>query len=601
MFESIKRTVSSFLPSKRKETNRDVVETQSITLTPITRNRLMKETARRSYATELLDTYNGFGRTYLIDMINKTITSNNIKPQMIKVVRCLPLLKFFINSISRVYATQPNRRFYIEGKEIIKTPKESLENKIQSIKKDNINADNSNIDQESTDNEESIKPFNSQLNEDKFIYDDQLYEALNNLYNDDVILAIKQAERYTNLLNTAVYKVVTNDLGKIRIMFIPNDSVQVKVDPSDLTKAEQLAWVQDIIQDGTGNNTLVTVIENWTKDNKSVPFNASEVPNPAEDLGVNQAALKYEELFGTKQCGAAFAPFVVFRDTGSNIDFWDLKDNDVVEYIKSINMSITELRYLEKFTSFGLKYTVNIKLPEDGILDPNGIWQFATENNVVPGQEGGKNWDIGEFENKGRIDEVIKAIIFNMKMLFSMYNIPLDALISTNSVRSAENKQMDNDELFAAINSQRDVWNLNEQNLFKVMCAVHNRDNIYQIPKGIEMLVDYEEKASKEKVADDWLVEIQNNISTVLDWLSDKNPDLDRDEVMQLLKSNKAINEEQKKEPLNLNAFASVDKDGNMIIPKMPTEQQDNQSNEDNSSEEPSNPADNPNDINKNK
>lgn len=573
MFEAIKRTVSNFLPSKRKEGNKEILETQSITLTPVTRNRLMRETARRSYATELLDTYNGFGRAYLLEMIDKTITSNNIKPQMKKVVRCLPLLKFFINSISRVYATQPNRRFYIDGKEIIKTPSEGLEKEVElNDTEDSANDNNS----ENITNKEAQKPFDPTLNEDKFFYDDELYETLNNLYNDSVLVAIKQAERYTNLFNTTIFKVVTDELGKIKLLFIPNDSIQVKPAPHDLTKAEQLAWVQDLIQDGTGNNALVTVIENWTKDKKTVPINAVE-NTENEDLGVNQAALEYEKLFGTKECGSAFAPFVVFRDSGANIDFWDLKDNDVVEYIKSINMSITELRYLEKFTSFGLKYTVNIKLPEDGMMDPNGIWQLAVENSSVPGSEAGKNFEIGEFKNEGRIDEVIKAIIFNMKMLFSMYNIPLDALISTNSVRSAESKQMDNDELFAAINSQRDIWNLNEQNLFKIMCAVHNRDNNIKIPAGVEMLVDYEEKASKEKVADDWLVEIQNNISTALDWLSDKNPDLDRDEVMELFKSNKAINEEQKKEPLNLNAFASVDEKGNMIIPKMPQDQQNNQ------------------------
>lgn len=600
MLQQIVNTFNNFLPSKRKEVGKEIIEGQTVTLTPVTRKKLLQENVRRSYATELLDTYYGFGRPYLQQLIKDSITSKNIQNQMLLVVRCLPLLKFFTNSISRVYATQPERRFFLDCKEIIKTPKEKLEqnNETDANKKaakvssndiandtekdpttaapeanvsKPVDQNKQSIDGEENDQEDSSEaPFNPLLNEDKFIYNDELFEALNNLYNDNIILGIKQCERLTNLLNTTVYKIVTNEQGKVRMVFLPNDSVQIKPDYSDLTKAEQIAFVQDVIQEGSGMTKIQTVIENWTKDLKVIPFNAVEKEVPDEEDGINQAAVEYEKLFDTKKCGDAFAPFVVFRDSGSNIEFWDIKDNDVVEYIKSINMSITELRYLEKFTSFGLKYTVNIKLPEDGVMDPNGIWQLAVENNSVPGAETGKNWDIGEFKNEGRIDEVIKAIIFNMKMLFSMFNVPLDALVSTNSKASAESKQEDSKELFAAINSQRDIWNLNEQNLFKVLQAVHNRDNDYKIPKGIEMLVNYEEKASVEKVADDWMVEIQNNISTALDWLSDKNPDLDRDEVMELLKSNKAINDEQKEEPLNLNAFATVDEAGNMIMPKLP-------------------------------
>ncbi len=560
MFNSVKRTVSNFFSSKRKLTNGEIQETQAVTLTPVTRKKLLQENIRRPYVTELIDTYYGFGKPYLEDLIRKTISSKNIQQQMLLIARSLPLLKFFINSVSRVYNSQPSRKFFIDGKEIIKTP--------SKLNKENKTKPKQDSQEDSQENE----PFNQMLNQDKFYYDDKLYETLNNFYSDDVIIAIKQAEKLTNLLNTTVHKVITNEKGEIRLIFLPSDSVQVQPDYSDLTKASQIAFVQDVIQEGSGMQKIITVIENWSKDSKTIPYNAVEKENPDEDIGINQAALEFEKLFGTKECGKGFAPFVVFSDGPKGSDFWDIKDKDVSDYIKSLNMEITELRYLVKFTSFGLKYTVNIKLPTDGSLDPSGVWQLAVENNAVPGSDTGKNWDIGEFKNDGKIDEVIRGIIFNMKMLFSMYNIPLDALISTNSVRSAENKQMDNEELFATINAQRDIWNLNEQNLFKIMQAVWNRDNEYKIPKGIELLVNYEEKKSKEKVAEDWIVEIQNNISTALDWLSSNNPDLDRDEVMNLLKSNKNINDEQKEEPLNLNAFASVDEEGNMIMPKLSEE-----------------------------
>lgn len=575
--------ITRFFPSKKKTLEGDYIEQQAITLTPVYRKRAMVETSRKTYATELLDTYYGFGSTYLAGYIKQSITNANIQREMLKIVRCLPLLKFFINSISRVYSTQPSRRFYLDGKEIIKTPKESMDdenaankaapeggdtNKAAAMPK-NPEMDDS-MDQNMQAGQEEKKPFNPLLNEDKFIYDDELYETLNNLYNDEIITTIKQAERFTNLLNTTVYKVVTDELGCVRMIFLPNDTVQIKPDNANLANAEQIAFIKDVQNYVNNQAVLIPIVENWTKDSKAIVTNPTQAPEGDNDDKDNQAAAEYEKLFGTKKCGSGFAPFVVFRDTGSAMDFWDLKDNDIVSYIKTINMELTELRYLTKFASFGLKYTVNIKHPENGVLDPNGFMDLAVANNSVPGADNGKNFEVGEFKNEGRIDEVIKAIIFNVKMLFSLYNIPLDALISTNSVRSAENKQMDNDELFAVINAQRDIWNKNEQNLFKVLQAVHNRDNDYKIPKGVEMLVNFEEKAGTEKVVDDWLVEIQNNISTALDWLADKNPDLDRDELMELLKSNKEINDNQKEEPLNLNAFTQVDEKGNVIMPKMP-------------------------------
>jgi hypothetical protein len=363
--------------------------------------------------------------------------------------------------------------------------------------------------------------------------------------------------------------------------FLPNDTVQVKPDNADLTRAEQIAFVQDVTSLIDNRSVVVPVVENWSKDIKSVPMNRVDRENFAQEAeqldaeAENLAAMEYEALYDTKLAGSAFAPFVVFRNADTATDFWDQKDNDIFNYIKSINMSLTELKYLEKFTSFGLKYMVNIKAPDDGVLDPNGILQLGVQNNSVPGDETARNFEVGEFKNHGNIDEVIKSIIFNLKMLYSMHHIPLDALISTNSVRSAESKEMDNAELFSMINAQRDIWNNNEQTLFGVLQAVYNRDNQDKIPKGVKMLVDFEENKAVAKEAEDWIVEVQHNVSTVLDWISSQNPDLDRDEVMSLLKANKAINEKQKEAKLRINQFIQTEEDINN------NQEQDNDNNSD--------------------
>jgi hypothetical protein len=162
---------------------------------------------------------------------------------------------------------------------------------------------------------------------------------------------------------------------------------------------------------------------------------------------------------------------------------------------------------------------------------------------------GENNWEVGEFKNDSRIKEVSDAIILNLKMLYGMFNIPLDALISSNSVRSAESKQMDNKQLFTYINSQREIWSLNEANLFKVMCSIHNRDaEGIKIPKGITLSVNFEEHKVNERTSEDWMVLMNNNVISILDWLSDINPDLNRDELKRLLEKNSEENSSYRQE-----------------------------------------------------
>lgn len=499
------------------------------TLGTVKRKKDISDEARRRYATELIDTYYGFGKGYLEERINKTIRNESIKREMFVVARCLPLLQYFVNSISRVYSTQPKRKFFLDGKEIINETLEGFDN----------------------------------LDKNKFVQDTKLFDTLNGLYSDNVINTIKQSEKFTNLLNTTVYKVITNNLGKIELVFIPNDTIQIHYDQYDINKAAEIAFSQNVTIDAENTQNIIPLAEVWNVERKSVPMTAVDRESLRLDNveSENEAAIEYEKLYDNKITDYAFAPFAVFKDSGYSLDFWNQKNADVNDYIKSINMSLTELKYLMKYTSFGLKYTIGLKAPEDGVLDPIGIVDFAEKNSGVPLGDGGKNYDIGEFKNEGRMDEVIRGIIFDMKLLFNMFNIPLDALISTNSVRSAENKQMENEELFSYINAQRDIWTRNEQELFRVMTAVHNRDNDYQLPKGVEMFVNFTEHKSKQKEVEQWLVEIENNVSTVIDWLSEMHPDLDRDELMDLLTSNKSLNQKDMQQSQEINLFNKEDEE----------------------------------------
>ena len=491
------------LGSKQSKNQKNVCVSTPITLLSVNRQRNMTDEERRRYATEQLDTYYGFSLPYLRWLIDNQINNRTIAIEMKRLAVALPLLKRFINGLSRVYAQNPTRSFFLGDKQIV--------SKVPSDISD----------------------------ESKFIVNEKLSKILESFYSKDVVSCIKESEKLTNLLKTTIYKVITNDDGQIRIKFIPNDTIQICQDPVDPNLMNDIAFIRDDFSNDRTFLRNTRVLERWTMDNKSVPVDKNGKVTDQEAKSTNKASQEAEKLFGTKRIGSGFAPFVVLRESDPANTFWNLKDTDTFDYIKNININLTELRYLIRYASFGLKWVINATMDKDSTTDPTGFLSFQSAGRV-PGDA--KNIQVGEFKNEGRIKEVIEAIIFNLKMLYDAHNLTLDSLISSNSIRSAENKDKDNEELFANINSQRDIWAVNEENQFKVMQAVYNRDNVEQIPKGVTLRVNFEEHETQEKTNEDWMVEIENNISSVFDWISAENPDLNTNEIKRLFDNNVIIN-----------------------------------------------------------
>ena len=499
----------NFLKKKQQVTfSSDAFAAQQMVVlgtTPVNSFRSMTEQTRRLYSAELLDTYCGYGSGYVARALKDQMNKPEIAAEMMKLTICLPLLKYFFDTISRVYSVQPTRRFYLGGKEIV-------------------------CDQ----------PDGDVSNPEKYLVNKNYYDALMSLYNTQVCSAIQQAEEYTNLFNTTVYKVVVNRENQINLRYIRNDSCQSFSSPEDITYADVIAYVKnDVLLNQTSYpQNLTPIVEKWTKDDWIVTSTATAIGGTKEP---NMVAIESELLFGTKYIGPAFAPFAVFRDSANPLDFWNVKNNDVIRCIRTINVYLSQLAYLVKFCSFGLKYAVGLEWPKDGVIDPIGFLQFGMPRisaNTVPGRDTNKNWEVGEFDNNGKIDQVIQSIVFNLKLLYGMFDIPLDSLVTTSSVRSAESKQLDESRLKDAINRQRQIWHTNEQILFKVLQSVYNRDFTPKLPAGIELVVAFDEQEDIEKTTDDWLALVQSNVVSVLDWISDLNPDLDRDELRALFERN---------------------------------------------------------------
>lgn len=462
---------------------------------------LLNEEDRQKYATELLDTYYGFGSKYIKTLINETIHSEVIKKTMSGLIMNYPLLMSFINDFSMIYKDQPKRKFYLNGKEIVS----ELESEIYS--------------------------------KDKYHINKQLKETLDGIYNKEFCLRIEGAEELTNLLHTTIFK-INNREGELKLDFISNDLVSIQENVYDSTQMNALYFLVGAVQQGTD---LVSSYEYWTPEYYEI------LEGDKKEVNENRAEMVLKKYYNNSELihvGSGFPPFVVLRDSLSNMDFWNLKRKDILDIIKQINLAFTEIRYLQRSGSFGLKYIVNAKLPDDAPFDSMGVWQLEQVEGVP--SEVGKVVEVGELENKARIKELIESVDKMVSLLFVLMGINTDNLKGSKDAESAESKLLDREDVKKFLQKQRKIWALNEENIFKTIVCVYNRDNSKSLPQGLEIKIDFPEielsAAEIEKKLSNWLSMIDNHFKTAVDWIQEENPDLTTEEAQKLFEINKKIN-----------------------------------------------------------
>lgn len=506
---------------------------------------IMTDEARRVYATELIDTYNGFGSTYLKKAIVDSIKSPVIANAMVNLRMPYTLLQTFIDAISAVYAQQPNRTFSVDGKIIVDEIKEGMDS-------------------------------------EKYIADKDLKKILDGFYCREFCLRIKESEAYSNLLSTVIYK-INNREGKMKLDFVPSDVVVIAENADDSTQMNQLYFMK-----GIGSNqqqNLNPIYEFWTLDKFEVLSGNTreEKPNRAvEEL------IKYKgDAIGEdgasefiQHIGSGFPPFVVLRSCLPLDGFWNLRDKDTNDVIKQICIALSEIRYLQRYGAFGLKYVVNAKLPSDTVMDITGFWEFQPEE-IIPGTQS-REIQIGELENKAKIAELTQSVMDMIRLLFTLRGINSDALSGTKERTTAEAKYLDRKDLANKITDQQEIWKMNEENIFNTLICVYNRDNSKKLPTGLEITIDFpdpeEAAADMEKKLNNWLIMIEKNFKTPIDFIMDQNPDLNESEATMLYEKNKAFNEEIGKEeteelgpdgkplPQRSGELEPVDDNGNAVM-----------------------------------
>ena len=76
--------------------------------------------ARRRIATKSLDTFKGNQTAYLEDLIYDRYSDATFSNLRAKYLSPLPILTKLIKNISKIYDRMPIRKFYLDGKEIVR-------------------------------------------------------------------------------------------------------------------------------------------------------------------------------------------------------------------------------------------------------------------------------------------------------------------------------------------------------------------------------------------------------------------------------------------------------------------------------------------------
>jgi hypothetical protein len=474
------------------------------------RSSIKSDEERKRLATQLIDTFKGNQEPYLRALIYDRYKEPTFADLRAKYLAPLPILKKLIKNISKIYDRTPIRKFYIDGKEI-------------------------------------VRELNDIMDSSKYVVNPALLDILEQkFYNNRNDATLKMAEEYTNLLGDTIFKIKSDDEGNLKLIFLPNDIVSAfsyNIDSKEFKNSAQESNIADIIcvyKDEISKDDIFydkpTEVEKWTVEKKKV-YNDK---NPS-DNEASKEAIKYFDSKG--YLGYAFAPFVVFRSEHSWGSFWNIKDTDVLKFINELNLKLSHKNYLTQTDTDNTKVLIDGMFEDNAFSDPSVIntIKSTTAERINPTPENQAKIQELKTADLKKLDE---SIMQDMKTLFKMYDLPFDSLLATKNVMSAENKQVENEALFAYINSQMNIWAENEQNLFKTMIAVYNRDN-QELPKGLTMMINFEKRDVQKKLAEEWLVEIQNGVANICQWIMAENPDLSKDEAQKLYESNLASNDKE--------------------------------------------------------
>jgi len=512
----------------------------TIVIDSVRRQKQTNQEQIKKFFSELIDTYEGFSdeliKKEILDPANTDINSNQAKisAMLKKYVVAFNFLYDISNKLSKVYIYKPKRSFFKDGKRIV----------------DELDPD---------------------MPPDDFIVDPDLLNTLEKrLYSKEISQKLKLAERLTNLCKTSVFKIYKH-AGKMSMTFIPPDECTVEAGDADFpTKMTRIEFIKAVVM--ANNKVTEKTVEIWELPTK---MNELETPMTAEtrtnnkvfrntesEETINEFAIEYNKMLKKNypdeasikadaggvgdvyHAGDGFPPFVVFRSEQSLNGFWNVKDRDLIQNIKKLNVHLSWIMFLIKSSTAPIYVGRNIPAEAfDFNANPLAI------NRIDDGKSGAESIQasIEQLENRANIKDALDAIFQLIKLQYSHFGINLTDMVGSGNKSSAESKIIDTDQLRKMIEAQRDEWRINEENLFHTLVSVWNYlSKSNPIDHDIEMVVDFHDSQrsidDQVKELDMDLLKMASDLTNPIELILKQNPDLTSEQARIIFEKNQSIN-----------------------------------------------------------
>jgi len=348
---------------------------------------------------------------------------------------------------------------------------------------------------------------------------------------DNINTIDKQAHRYAKLFNTSMTKVFMHK-GKIKYIVPPSHLIRVNADP-ETQDLDVLTYERMI-----GNDHYVIV---WTEDQHFKSLNGTGDPESIGDNNglvnpygvITYAKLQLEQMIDF--WGEPMSDLAVISETINLLK--SLLVSDQIIYGLSGGLLATDIHEPQFEKGTGKQTTppivrLNRKRPIVARTGANGLKPEITSISTNP-----------------EIKEVRETIDWFIRKIAASKGLNPNSFLDGVKATSGYSKIIDSLEQLDIRRDDVEPCRIYEQERFGITRIVNNvhsgEKGMKKIPEDLRLQVDFKEieiPKTQDEIIAEREFEKAHNLSTPIDWLMEKNPDIDEDTAKEIIEKNKEIN-----------------------------------------------------------
>jgi len=384
--------------------------------------------------------------------------------------------------------------------------------------------------------------------------EDAVYQEI----SDGLDVVMKNVNRYTNLTNATLLRVVWRD--GIDYDIINFDNAEILTDPDDWKKIIAIKFYVGATLPAEKDNE---VISTWggtgmgthnsggymkyshgyifTTDSEAIDEPMRGKIIRFESDGKTGERYTSTEDSPYKKDGQTVLPFVLFTKSepvDTLIDY--TSGSDLIDINVVTAMSLIHINALIKHQSWRqLAITTQNpeKVPEGYAIAPDRIITLEGDRDFTP--------RIDVLDLQANIRSLYDVILDRVRAVIAQYGVDADSFTRSGNAESGYKLRVKKEGLLEIREDQLPLYRQAERKLFEITRIVNNTHNTRKINEQAEFSIDFAEmqfSSSPEEESRDWILKITHNAASVADWVRDINPDLTEDEAVQTVNDNRTIN-----------------------------------------------------------